>query len=293
MDNIRRPEWLKVRLRSGRYSREVKDLLKSENLFTVCQSAHCPNIGDCWSKRTATFMILGNICTRNCQFCAVQSGNPIQLDSNEPMRVARAVKKLGLRHAVITSVTRDDLSDGGSRLFVETIQMIRNYSPNCSIEVLIPDFNGNRLALYDVFKAEPDILNHNLEVVSKLYPKARSRAKFNVSFNILKIAKKHQLVTKTGIMLGLGENLAEVEELIMRLSDINLDILTIGQYLQPSREHLKVEKYYHPDEFNALKEFGEQKGVKYVESGPLVRSSYHAVEQKNKLYHNQLSENID
>ena len=279
----RRPQWLKVRLAGGKVFREVRELIDNDQLHTVCQSARCPNIGDCWSRRTATFMILGDICTRNCKFCAVQTGRPNLPDCKEPVRVAEAVKKLNLRHAVITSVTRDDLEDGGGQIFVQTIREIRKTSPDCSIEVLIPDFSGNLETLEKVFQAKPDILNHNLEVVPRLYPKARAQADFIRSLNILLEAKKRGLISKTGIMVGLGETRDEVIELINKLVEICLDILTIGQYLQPTTSHLPVEKFYSPKEFTEFKRIGESLGIKHVESGPLVRSSYHADAQIDKL----------
>ncbi|MCK5453116.1 MAG: lipoyl synthase, partial [Calditrichia bacterium] len=226
------PDWLKIRLASNSAYRAVRELIQDENLHTVCRSARCPNIGDCWSRKTATFMILGDICTRNCTFCAVTKGKAQPLDNDEPGRVALAVQKLGLRHAVITSVTRDDLPDGGSELFVKTIQEIRKTSPQCSVEVLIPDFQGNRAALDSVFEARPDILNHNLEVVPRLYSKARPKANFKSSLEILKMAQKAGLVSKTGIMLGVGERRSELLDLFRKLAEIKLNILTIGQYLQ-------------------------------------------------------------
>lgn len=279
----RRPEWLKVRLAGGKVFREVRELVDTESLHTVCQSARCPNIGDCWSRRTATFMILGDICTRNCRFCAVKTGVPANLDTREAERVARAVQKLRLRHAVITSVNRDDLPDGGAGVFAEVIHRIRYYSPFCSVEVLIPDFEGNAAALDLVFREKPDILNHNLEVVPRLYPKARPQANFERSLAVLKMAKQKNLITKTGIMVGLGETPAELTQLFERLVEIEVDILTIGQYLQPTAGHLPVERFYRPEEFRALKEEGEALGIKHVESGPLVRSSYHADEQVQKI----------
>jgi lipoyl synthase len=287
----RRPQWLKVRLAGGKVFREVRDLINTEQLHTVCQSARCPNIGDCWSRRMATFMILGDTCTRNCRFCAVEKGRPGKPDCEEPAKVAEAVKKLNLRHAVITSVTRDDLEDGGGQIFADTIRQIRKRSPNCSIEVLIPDFNGNADALDKVFRAKPDILNHNLEVVPRLYPKARALAEFNRSLNILLKAKQRGLISKTGIMIGLGETRAEVVDLIKQLVDIHLDILTIGQYLQPTVKHLPVDKFYPPEEFAEFKRFGESLGIKHVESGPLVRSSYHADTQIEKIASIRISAN--
>ncbi len=261
----------------------VRDLVDDLELHTVCQSARCPNIGDCWSRRTATFMILGNTCTRNCRFCAVASGKPESLDFEEPARVAEAVKRLNLRHAVITSVTRDDLPDGGAAFFRETVERIREVHPGCSVEVLIPDFQGNRQALETVFSARPDILNHNLEVVPRLYPRARPQAEFSRSLQVLQWAKADGLISKTGIMIGLGETWKELLELFSLLAELKLDVLTIGQYLQPTPHHLPVEKFYHPDEFARLKLLGEEAGIALVESGPLVRSSYHADLQVDKL----------
>lgn len=279
----RRPAWLKVRLSGGRTYRAVKDLVTQSRLHTVCQSARCPNIGECWSRRTATFMILGDLCTRNCRFCAVKTGRPMGVDWEEPFRVAQAVQELKLRHAVITSVTRDDLPDGGAEVFARTIQRIRELVPECSVEVLIPDFKGKEEALQKVLDARPDILNHNLEVVPRLYPRARPQADFQRSLWVLKQSKKAGLITKTGIMVGLGETEEELEALFRTLVTIPVDILTIGQYLQPTPEHLPVEKYYHPEEFQQMKYLGEKLGIMHVESGPLVRSSYHADEQVHKL----------
>ena len=279
----RRPDWLKIRLASNSAYKEVRELIQDENLHTVCRSARCPNIGDCWSRKTATFMILGDICTRNCTFCAVTKGKAQPLDNEEPGRVALAVQKLGLRHAVITSVTRDDLPDGGSELFVKTIQEIRKTSPQCSVEVLIPDFQRNQDALQSVFEARPDILNHNLEVVPRLYSKARPKANFKSSLEILKMAQKAGLVSKTGIMLGVGERRSELLDLFRKLAEIKLNILTIGQYLQATPENLEVTQFFPPEVFKELKLTGEKMGITHVESGPLVRSSYHADEQISKI----------
>jgi len=284
LNNRRRPEWLKVRLAGGRTYSDVRRLVNKEKLHTVCQSARCPNIGDCWSRRTATFMIMGDICTRNCRFCAVQSGHPAGVvDWEEPERLAQAVRQLNLRHAVVTSVTRDDLPDGGAGIFAETIRKIRQYAPGCSVEVLIPDFKGDEDALNKVLEAEPDILNHNLEVVPRLYSGVRSKANFQRSLGILETAKRAGRISKTGIMVGLGESRDEIIDLFARLVQVGLDILTIGQYLQPTPTQLPVEKYYHPDEFRELKETGEAMGIQHVQSGPLVRSSYHADQQMEKL----------
>ena len=279
----RRPDWLKIRLASNSAYKAVRELIQDENLHTVCRSARCPNIGDCWSRKTATFMILGDICTRNCTFCAVSKGEVKPVDHEELKRVAAAVEKLKLRHAVITSVTRDDLTHGGSEVFVNTIREIRETSPQCSIEVLIPDFQGNQTALQFVFNARPDILNHNLEVVPRLYPKARPKANFDTSLDILKQAQKAGLVTKTGIMIGVGETRDELWDLFQKLAEIKLHILTIGQYLQPTSKSLKVEQFYQPQDFEAMKQAGEKMGIIHVESGPLVRSSYHADEQISNI----------
>ncbi len=283
MQYKRRPPWLKYQLSKSPAYRQVRELITDEKLHTVCQSARCPNVGECWSQGTATFMILGNICTRNCRFCAVGKGDPQPPDPYEPERIAAAVKRLDLKHVVITSVTRDDLPDGGSSLFADTIRQIRGNVFGCTVEVLIPDFQGNRDALQVVFEAAPDILNHNLEVVPRLYPAIRGCARFDRSFDILTSAKGHGLVVKTGIMVGLGETKKELFSLFRPLARINLDILTIGQYLQPTFHQLHPKKYYHPDEFLRLKETAESFGIRHVESGPLVRSSYHAAEQVSHL----------
>ncbi len=279
----RRPQWLKVKLSSNAAYREVRELIDSRNLHTVCKSARCPNVGDCWSRRTATFMILGDICSRRCRFCAVTQGNPTAPDFSEPERLAEAVEQLGLRHVVITSVTRDDLADGGSEIFARSIRAIREREPGCSVEVLIPDFKGDSKALETVFEARPDILNHNLEVVPGLYSRVRPGASFNRSLDILTLAVQNKLTAKTGIMVGLGESRDELTVLFQQLADNHLDILTIGQYLQPTRKNIPVVKYYLPEEFGELKSLGESAGIRHVESGPLVRSSYHADEQIEKL----------
>jgi lipoic acid synthetase len=275
----RRPEWLKIRLASSSAYKAVRELIEDKNLHTVCRSARCPNIGDCWSRKTATFMILGDICTRNCRFCAVLKGTVESVDPDEPLRVAMAVEKLGLKHVVITSVTRDDLTDGGSQYFVQTVEAVRMLTPQCSVEILIPDFQGKLDALEKVFRAKPDILNHNLEVVPRLYDEVRPKANFQRSLNILQQSKENGLITKTGIMVGLGEKAEELSELFQLLADINLDILTIGQYLQPTTKNLPVKEYYPIELFEKLKIEAKNTGIKHVESGPMVRSSYHADEQ--------------
>ncbi|GAB6935263.1 lipoyl synthase [Calditerricola yamamurae] len=277
----RKPEWLKIKLITGENYHELKKMMRSKTLHTVCEEARCPNIYECWSHRTATFMILGDICTRACRFCAVKTGMPTELDLAEPERVAEAVEQMGLRHAVVTSVARDDLKDGGASIFAETIRAIRRRNPFTTVEVLIPDFQGNWDALKVVMDARPDILNHNIETVRRLTPRVRAKATYERSLELLWRAKELQpdIPTKSGIMLGVGETWEEILETMDDLRAAGVDILTIGQYLQPTKQHLKIERYYHPDEFARLKEEGLKRGFKHVESGPLVRSSYHAHEQ--------------
>ncbi len=277
---VRRPDWLKVRVPGGPNFVELKTIMRENELHTVCEEAHCPNIGECWEHRTATFMILGDICTRACGFCAVTSGKPIGLDLHEPQRVAGAVQKMGLKHVVITSVNRDDLSDGGSAVFAATIRKVRQANPGCTIEVLIPDFEGVEDSLGNVLRAGPDILNHNLETVERLTKRVRRKAQYRRSLEVLRRAKElaPNRLTKSGIMLGLGERSEEIEQALSDLHESRVDIVTIGQYLRPSLKHLAVDRYYHPDEFAHWKEFGMDLGFAHVESGPLVRSSYHAHE---------------
>jgi lipoic acid synthetase len=281
----RHPEWLKVRFPGGPNFHALKKLVRQHQLHTVCESANCPNIGECWEKRTATFMILGNICTRRCGFCAVQTGRPATYDLEEPVRVAEAVKTLDLRHAVVTSVDRDDLEDEGSSVFAETISKIRQVNPGTKVEVLIPDFKGSRHNLNRVVEAAPDVLAHNLDTVPRLYPKVKPKSSYAHSLGLLRYVKRQSphIKTKAGFMLGLGE---EIEELFCAMDDVldaGVDILTIGQYLRPSLKHLPLLKHYHPEEFRELKRIGESKGIPHVESGPLVRSSYHAAEQVEEL----------
>ncbi len=276
----RHPSWLKVPLPAGENFNAIRTLLKQQNLHTVCQSAHCPNIGECWNNRTATFMILGDICTRSCRFCAVKSGYPETVDFQEPGRVAAAVKALSLRYTVITSVTRDDLQDGGAFIFAECIKQIHQQVPGCAIEVLIPDFRGDEAALDIVISAKPDVLNHNLETVPRLYAQVRPQAEFECSMQLLKRAKDKGMTTKTGLMLGLGEEAGEILDTMVKLRAIDCDILTLGQYLQPSAEHLPIHRYITPEEFDDFKHKGLEMGFRYVESGPLVRSSYHAASQQ-------------
>ena len=275
----RHPEWLKVRLPHGKAFREVKAIVENHHLHTVCESAHCPNMAECWGRRTATFMILGDICTRSCRFCAVKTGRPTEVDELEPFRVADAVRQLNLKHAVITSVNRDELKDGGAHIFAETIRQIRKKSPGCRIEVLIPDFQGDYDSLKLVIDARPDILNHNVETIPRLYKEVRPQAKYDRSLWVLEESHRQGLVTKSGLMVGLGETPDEVLSVMRDLREINCDILTIGQYLQPTKAHLPVDRFVHPNEFQMYKEKGLQMGFRFVESGPLVRSSYHADEQ--------------
>jgi len=273
---LRRPEWLKARVPAGENYARLKKIIDIRKLHTVCEEARCPNMGECWDHGTATFMILGDICTRNCGFCAVKTGKPNKFDAEEPYRVAEAVKLLGVRHAVITSVNRDELYDGGAQIFAETIRQIRTITPDTIVEVLIPDFKGDEFALNIVLDAFPDVLNHNVETVPRLYSIVRPQADYQRSLKILNRAELRGFKTKTGLMLGIGELTDEVVEVMEELRNINCDILTLGQYLQPTKEHLPVDRFVHPDEFKILKETGLQMGFEHVESGPLVRSSYHA-----------------
>jgi len=277
-----KPPWLKVRLPSGDAAREVGELLRRQSLNTVCQSARCPNLGECWAARTATFMILGDVCTRNCTFCAVPGGMPRPPDPDEPRRVAQSVKDLGLAYAVVTSVTRDDLPDGGAAQFAEVIHVIRAISPGCKIEVLIPDFGGNDEAQRLVFDARPDILNHNLETVPSLYPSVRPEADYQRSLELLRRAFDFGLITKTGLMLGLGEEPDEVQRVLEDLIRIDCRRLTLGQYLRPSPDHHPIVRYVHPDEFATWAQKGKEMGFAHVEAGPLVRSSYHAERQAER-----------
>jgi lipoyl synthase len=281
----RLPEWIKARFPGGEGYNRLKGIMRDLQLNTVCEDAHCPNIGECWNRGTATFMILGDICTRGCRYCAVAKGKPLTLDLQEPVRVAEAVEKMKLRHAVITSVDRDDLSDGGAEIFAQTILQIRKRTPQCYVEVLIPDFKGDGDALRTVMDAKPDILNHNTETVPRLYPTIRLGGQYSITLELLKRAKKWypDSITKTGIMLGLGEEDFELEQTIRDLVSVGVDILTLGQYLRPTKKHAPVKKFYHPDEFRAWKVKGEALGIGHVESGPLVRSSYHAEEQAELL----------
>jgi len=276
----RRPDWLKVRVPSGPNYVELKTIMRDLDLHTVCEEARCPNIGECWEHRTATFMILGDVCTRACGFCAVTSGKPSGLDIHEPQRVARATQQMGLKHVVITSVNRDDLSDGGSIVFAATIRKVREANPGITIEVLIPDFEGVEDSLQNVLRAGPNILNHNIETVERLTRRVRRKAQYPRSLAVLRRAKElaPDRLTKSGIMLGLGETGEEIAQTLADLRAARVDIVTIGQYLRPSAKHLQVERYYTPEEFAAWRDHGMALGFAHVESGPLVRSSYHAHE---------------
>jgi lipoic acid synthetase len=278
-----RPPWLRVRFFGGPNYQDLKRIMRALDLHTVCESARCPNMGECWEHRTATFMILGNICTRACGFCAVPSGKPLGApEEDEPERVAEAAARMGLRYAVVTSVNRDDQPDGGAAIFARTIAGIRERVPNCKVEVLIPDFRGDWNALGVVMAARPDVLNHNMETVPRLYRRVRKGAVYERSLELLRRAREMaaEVSTKTGMMLGLGETREEVLEAMQGIAAQKTHILTLGQYMQPTPEHLPVERYVHPDEFAEFKRLGEQMGFKHVEAGPLVRSSYHAFEQE-------------
>ena len=275
----KRPDWLKVRIPSGESYFEVRRILRSHKLNTICEDAMCPNIAECWgAHRTATFMILGDICTRACAFCAVTSGKPTELDLAEPARVAAAIADLKLRHAVITSVDRDDLEDGGAAVFAELVRQIRRRDPDVKVELLTPDFQGSLEAVRVIAETGPDIFSHNIETVRRLYPVIRFKSDYDRSFGLLKSAKRmnENMFIKTGIMLGLGEETDEVLDLMRDAREAGVDIFTIGQYLRPSVKHAEIRKYYHPDEFAEFREFGKSLGLRWVFSGPLVRSSYHA-----------------
>ncbi len=276
-----KPSWLRARAPVGDNFHNLKKLARGLGLHTVCESAQCPNIGECWNHKTATFMLLGDICTRRCGFCAVPKGKPLPIDRDEPRRVAEAVATLGLKHAVVTSVNRDDDNLGGARIFAETIRQIRGLTPDCRVEVLIPDFQGRDEALKVVLDAQPDVLNHNTESVPRLYRVVRSGARYERTLRLLENVKKFSpgMVTKSGVMVGLGETREELIEVFRDLGGRGVDILTVGQYLRPSRDHLPIARFYPPEEFHELREQALGFGFRHVESGPLVRSSYHAHEQ--------------
>ncbi len=272
----RKPKWLKVKLPTAKAYKDIKSVVKQHKLHTICESGNCPNIGECWGEGTATFMILGNICTRSCGFCNVQTGKPQPADINEPRRVAESIKLMKVKHAVITSVDRDDLKDGGSKIWAMTIKEIRRLNPTTTMEALIPDFKANSTQIQRIIDAAPEVVSHNIETVKRLTKKVRIQAKYERSLETLNILSNSGMRTKSGIMLGLGENEKEVIETIQDLRNVGISILTLGQYLQPTLKHLPVAEYINPKQFQELKEIALQMGFKVIESGPLVRSSYHA-----------------
>jgi lipoyl synthase len=289
----RRPPWIKVRAPSGEGYQEVYQLMREQTLNTVCEEAQCPNIGECWGRKTATFLLMGSVCTRSCGFCDIATGRPSPLDWTEPNRVAEAVRALGLKHVVITSVNRDERADGGAPIFAMVIKRIRQLQPGCSVEVLIPDFKGSEANLKTVMDAQPEILNHNVETVPRLFKKVQPQDKYEWAMKTLGNAKQMDplVLTKSGIMVGLGETFEEVVDVMRDLVGLGVDILTVGQYLQPSKQHLAVERFYLPEEFDAFEKIGLEMGFKWVESGPLVRSSYRAeaqVRELSKLNHFRL-----
>jgi lipoic acid synthetase len=273
---IPKPKWLKVKLPTGENYRKVRSLVDEHKLHTICESGNCPNMGECWGEGTATFMILGNICTRSCGFCAVSTGKPLEADPFEPARVANSVKLMGVKHAVITSVDRDDLADGGSDIWVKTVELVRSKSPGTTMETLIPDFAGNWENLQRIIDVAPDIVSHNLETVRRLTKQVRIQAKYDRSLEVLFRLKKGGMRTKSGVMLGLGETRDEVLETMEDLRSVQVDVLTLGQYLQPTRKHLPVQEFVTPEQFKEYEGIGLKMGYRFVESGPLVRSSYHA-----------------
>lgn len=283
MEFKRKPDWLKIKLPLGMNYKNVKGIVERHDLHTICSSGKCPNIGECWGAGTATFMILGNICTRSCKFCATITGKPLPVDKNEPSNVAKSIKLMGLKHAVVTSVDRDDLTDKGASHWAATIKEIKNQNPDITMEVLIPDFDGNNELIQLVINAGPDIISHNLETVRRLTPLVRNKAKYNISIDVVRQIAASGAVSKSGIMLGLGENRDEIIQSMDDLVSVGCEIFTIGQYLQPSKKHLEVQEYVHPDIFEELKEEGIKRGFRIVESAPLVRSSYHAEKHVSKL----------
>ncbi|MCM2675475.1 lipoyl synthase [Shouchella plakortidis] len=289
-EHIRKPEWLKIKLNINESYTGLKKMMREKKLHTVCEEARCPNIHECWAvRKTATFMILGDTCTRACRFCAVKTGLPTELDLQEPERVADSVSDMGLKHVVITAVARDDLKDGGSEVFAETVRAIRRKNPFCTIEVLPSDMLGNENSLQTLMNARPNIMNHNIETVRRLSPRVRARATYDRTLEFLRRAKEmhEDIPTKSSLMIGLGETKEEIIETMDDLRANNVNIMTIGQYLQPTKKHLKVQKYYHPDEFAELREIAMSKGFSHCEAGPLVRSSYHADEQVNQAQVNE------
>jgi len=274
----RHPDWLKISIPGGQEFKKIKQQLRSSHLHTICEEAKCPNLSECFQKGTATFLILGDTCTRNCRYCNVKNGIPDTLNPDEVRDVSESVQKLDLSHVVITSVTRDDLKDGGASIFADAINAIKIKKSTCSIEVLIPDFQGNQQSLQTVLSAKPDVLNHNIEVVKELFPSVRPEGDYKLSIDVLKQSKRYnsELITKSGFMVGLGENKDQIYQLLQDLKQVDVDILTIGQYLQPTKKHVPIKKYYTPQEFNELSIIAKNMGFSHIESGPLVRSSYNA-----------------
>ncbi|MFN4853359.1 MAG: lipoyl synthase [Bacteroidota bacterium] len=278
----RKPDWLRVKLPTGKEYADVRRIVDTHKLHTICESGNCPNMGECWGAGTATFMILGNICTRSCGFCAVATGRPLPVDMDEPLRVAASVRLMKVKHCVITSVDRDELKDGGSIIWAETVKKIRELSPGTTMETLIPDFKGNWENLQRIIDVRPEVVSHNMETVKRLTREVRIQAKYERSLEVLQRLKNAGIRTKSGIMLGLGETFNEITEAMDDLVSVGLDVLTLGQYLQPTPKHLPVKRFVHPDEFAKLREIGLEKGIQWVESGPLVRSSYHAEKHLDK-----------
>lgn len=277
----RKPDWLRVKLPVGKEYAQVRKIVDQNKLHTICESGNCPNMGECWGAGTATFMILGNVCTRSCTFCAVATGRPPEYDEAEPKRIAEAIKTMGVKHAVLTSVNRDELKDKGAEIWYQTVLQTKKLSPNTTIETLIPDVKGNWDALYRMIEGKQEVVSHNVETVESLYRRVRPQAKYQRSLDQTKLTKAAGMRTKSGIMLGLGETKEEVLKAMDDLAEHGLDILTLGQYLQPTKMHIEVAEFIHPDQFAAYKEEGLKRGIKYVESGPLVRSSYHAEKHVN------------
>lgn len=273
---IKKPDWLRVKLPTGENYRHVRSLVDEYKLHTICESGNCPNMGECWGAGTATFMILGNTCTRSCGFCAVKTGMPTELDWDEPRRVAEAVKLMQVKHAVITSVNRDELKDGGAAIWAETVLEIRKQNQNTTLETLIPDFKGNKDSINKMCEVAPEVVSHNMETVERLYRQVRPQAKYQRSLDVLKQLKEGGIRTKSGIMLGLGETPEEIYKVMDDLRHVNCDVMTLGQYLQPTKNHLEIKEWIKPEQFKHYEEVGLQKGFRFVESGPLVRSSYHA-----------------
>lgn len=278
----RLPAWFKVKLQFGQQYQHIRQVLDEQGLHTICEEARCPNVWECWNHGTATFLILGDVCTRRCHYCSVSTGRPEAVDTEEPGRIAQAVQALKLRHVVITSVNRDDLPDGGAGIFAQTIAAVRRAVPACTIEVLIPDFQGESASVATVMGESPDILNHNVETVPRLFPSVRPQGKYQRSLTVLAQAKQFSARTKSGLMVGMGETPEEVTEVMRDLRSVHCDILSIGQYLQPTKQHRPVSRYYAPEEFEAFKDLGLALGFRHVESGPLVRSSYHAEQQVSR-----------